>query len=133
MGKCLTYLSGNLFQWLLTISVAISLSTYTGYISSVEICQQQPQQVEWIHSGQSSAADNAIITYDQFFAVEFSHISEKRSREFETHVRASLQSRIEVATKTISEQSASYPLPVFYQQIITVLHSSEERSSDISG
>lgn len=129
MGKCLTYLSGNLFQWLLTISLAISLSTYTGYISSVEICHQQPQQVEWIHSGQSNV-DNETISYDQFFGADLSHYTEKRSREYETHVRASLQSRIEVATRTISEQSASYPLPVYYH---TVLHSNEKSSSDISG
>jgi hypothetical protein len=132
MGKFLTYQSGNLFEWLLTISLAISLSTYSGYISFVEICQQQPQQVEWVHSGQSSVG-NETISYDQFFEAELSHYTKKRSREYETHVRAALQSRIEVATKTISEQSASYPLTAFYQQIITVLHSSEESSSDISG
>jgi len=132
MGICLTYQPSNHFKWLLTISLAISLSTYSGYISFVEICQQLPQQVEWAHSGQSSV-DNETISYDQFFAAEILPNTEKRSREYETHVRAALQSRIEVATKTISEQSASYPLPVFFQQIITVLHSSDEIFSDISG
>jgi hypothetical protein len=128
----LTYQPNNLAKWLIAISLAIGLSAYTGYINTVEICQQQPQQVECVQSGQRSA-DIETFSYDQFFAVELSHNAEKRSREYETHVKALHQSRTEVAIKTISAQSASYLLPVFYQQLFLVLHSSEESSSDISG
>lgn len=132
MVKRPTYQKGYHFEWLLAISLAISLCTYTGYAGTPEACQPQPQQVELVLSDQDNAG-SGTISYHQIFAPELSHSPVIRLREYEAHVQAVHQSRIKVAMGAILERSASYPLPIFYQQITMVLHSSKESSPDISG
>lgn len=132
MDKRLTYQTGKHFEWLLALSLAISLCTYTGYTDSVEIWQSQPEQVELLLSGQNNA-DSGTLSYHQVFSPELLRKPVKRSREYEAHVQAVYQSRIKVAMGDILEQSVSYSLPVFSHQATTVIFSSEESSSDISG
>jgi len=132
MAKRITYQTGNHFGWFLALSLALSIFAYTDYSYAAEACQSQPQHVECVFSSQNEG-NIETISVDKFFAPEITHKPVKRQKEYEAHVQAVHQNQHKVAMRAVLERLLTYPSPIFYQQVTTILLSSDEISSDISG